>query len=291
MARNTRTEHEVTRGSLTMVWQPCYRCCGSKVFSCWLHIADGVCFNCGGLGGKYASKAKLEKAAARAAKRSAKKQAEHEAAMVALRAEVEARVAARPELARVLAMAAKVEEVEVEDRDGYVSFELACPELGGRTHRDLQILTELANKLQGARGLTEKQTELALKLSVPATCGRCGETGHTERTCSERGRVKAGRQVVEGVVVSEKWQHGPFGGGQMKCLVALDCGAKLWGSKPKTTVVDEECCAGYTYVRYGRGSRVRFTATVETGSDPHFGFYKRPTKLEVLELVEQKDED
>lgn len=75
-----------------------------------------------------------------------------------------------------------------------------------------------------------------------------------------------GRLLVEGTIASTKEVSGPFGI-STKCLVVADAGWKVWGSLPAG-------CA--------KGDKVRFTATIETKGDPLFGFYKRPTKVEVL---------
>jgi hypothetical protein len=59
----------------------------------------------------------------------------------------------------------------------------------------------------------------------------------------------------------------------MKMLVVTDTGWKVWGTMPAALDVD-------------RGARVRFTATVKpSDDDPHFGFFSRPTKAQVLTPV------
>lgn len=80
--------------------------------------------------------------------------------------------------------------------------------------------------------------------------------------------VPTGRIVVEGVVLSTKLVESDYGV-TLKMLVEGD-GWKVWGTRPRSIEVE-------------RGSRVRFTATVEASrEDASFGFYSRPTKAEIL---------
>ena len=70
-------------------------------------------------------------------------------------------------------------------------------------------------------------------------------------------------------MLSTKWVENGFGG-SLKMLVQHEDGWKVWGSVPSSIDVD-------------KGSRVRFTATVEQSNDDAlFGFFKRPAKAEVL---------
>lgn len=84
--------------------------------------------------------------------------------------------------------------------------------------------------------------------------------------------VPEGRQVVEAEVLKVKDEEdtfSPYGGTVWKMLVQAD-GFRLYGSVPSSLVGSIE-----------RGSRVRFTATLQP-KETGFGFYKRPTKAEVL---------
>jgi len=82
--------------------------------------------------------------------------------------------------------------------------------------------------------------------------------------------LSAGRQEIEGVVVSRKAVNSEWGV-SYKMLVKLDSGQRVYGTEPSSLQV-------------GPGSRVRFTATVTPATDePSFGFYSRPTKAEALE--------
>lgn len=85
----------------------------------------------------------------------------------------------------------------------------------------------------------------------------------------ERGAtVTAGRQVIEGEVTTTRWDTNDYGTVQKMRVVNGDLA--YWGSVPSSIEVE-------------KGTRVRFTATVEpSNDDPSFGFFKRPAKAEVL---------
>jgi hypothetical protein len=79
-----------------------------------------------------------------------------------------------------------------------------------------------------------------------------------------------GRVMVKGEVVSTRVQDSDFGS-ILKMLVKDDTGYKVWGTVPSALNVE-------------RGSRVKFTATIEVSKDdPKFGFFKRPTQAQILE--------
>ncbi len=80
-----------------------------------------------------------------------------------------------------------------------------------------------------------------------------------------------GRIVINGIVLAFKLQSSQFGD-TLKMLVQDDRGFRVWGSVPKS-LDDAE-----------RESRITFTATVTASDrDAKFGFFKRPTKAEILE--------
>lgn len=85
--------------------------------------------------------------------------------------------------------------------------------------------------------------------------------------------VEEGRVVITGEVLAFKWQSSEYGD-TLKMLVQDDRGFRVWGSVPKS-LDDAE-----------RNSRVSFTATVQKSNrDSKFGFFKRPSKAEVLEVA------
>ena len=81
--------------------------------------------------------------------------------------------------------------------------------------------------------------------------------------------LPTGRVEVTGEVVSVKEKLDRYGS-SLKMLVKGD-GWKVWGTVTKSLG------------RVSRGQRVEFTATIEESSDdPHFGFFKRPAKAEII---------
>jgi hypothetical protein len=290
---NTR-EHTITRDGTEYTWIVCHKCLGSKVFSCWQHIFEGKCFTCEGRGGWYKSAAELAKKAKRqaaAAKRAAKKA---EAARAKLAAKLGVTLEAKPELKRVLELAAGIDGDSAEDLE---RRDWSHPELGGRTDRDLRTLYDLACKLTQKGTLTEKQAAFALTLATPATCERCGEQGHNTRECPKRAEVEAGRQVITGRLVSEREEAPfvPWGSSTTKCLIACDDGRKFWGTKPTVKIKcepDHPLALDYDYVAVKLGALVTFKATVErSNDDPHFGTFKRPTAGAIVEQGPEPEAD
>jgi hypothetical protein len=107
--------------------------------------------------------------------------------------------------------------------------------------------------------------------------------------------VVEGRGQIEGQIISVKWQDNDFGG-RVVMTVKDDRGFLVWGTVPRPLVDDLDRLSydpkahGYetpaaTYAEFVRKNevRVRFTATVEKSDrDESFGFFKRPTKTEVI---------
>jgi hypothetical protein len=115
---------------------------------------------------------------------------------------------------------------------------------------------DLAAKLQEWGSLSEKQ--------VAAVCDRAQQLLNSAPCIS-------GREQITGKVLKIKWQDSQYGG-QLKCLIADDRGFKVWGTVPRAIDNAEQ------------GDRVTFVATVEPSQDDEsFGFYKRPSKAEILD--------
>jgi hypothetical protein len=83
----------------------------------------------------------------------------------------------------------------------------------------------------------------------------------------------AGRAEIEGTIVSASWRETDFGM-SLKIVVRHADGWRVWGSAPASLGSDEAALIG---------RRVRFSAAVDRSADkPSFGFFKRPTKAELL---------
>jgi hypothetical protein len=222
----------VDAGSATLKHN-CGKCGGTgRVWATW--VANGVCFRCGGTGGRTETATKAisrQQARTSAAARKQRKADEEKAARERKAAEF---LASRPELKAAL-------ETDLEDA------------------RKQAILDDMYNRLKRWGDLSEKQVAYAIKLA-------------TQQPDPPAGDVPTGRVDVEGAVLTVKVQDGYYGS-QIKMLVKLDNGAKLWGTCP--AAIDPE-----------RGDRVAFTATCKAkDGERSFGYYSRPTKARILEEV------
>ncbi len=142
------------------------------------------------------------------------------------------------------------------------------------------IIEDIALKLPRYGSLTRGQEDLVRKIAAeePARLVRKAAAIKREEALAEAPELTEGRYTVEGLVISTKWKDG-FGYGEMtlKMLVELDDLNRVWGTVPRS-ILDTVEAAEF------RTLRVRFDAAVERSDDDiHFGFYKRPTKAEVLD--------
>ena len=108
-----------------------------------------------------------------------------------------------------------------------------------------------------------------------------------EQVKAEALPVPLGKVIIEGQVAKIKTIYNDYGSTD-KMRVVSDDGWAVWGSIPKsisgTLVEDEDHWNGcYFENAVEVGDRVRFVATIEASDDPAFGFFKRPTKAEIIE--------
>lgn len=141
-----------------------------------------------------------------------------------------------------------------------------------RTGWETSTLADIWHKVERYGDVSEKQVAFVESLVARLTTAeeRLVEREAKAAAAQAAGvEVPTGRIVVEGEVVSTRWDTNNYGTVQ-KMLVQNAAGWKVWGSVPSSIEVD-------------KGSRVRFTATVERSNDDAlFGFFKRPNKAEVL---------
>lgn len=137
----------------------------------------------------------------------------------------------------------------------------------------------LARQLRNKGELSEAQVE-----AIKKTIARNAEfAARKAEEAKDAGPFRSGKRTVEGVIVSSKWQDSQYGGA-MKMLIKEDDGNKVWGTMPEL-IVSYVLARPISYDDI-RGMRVRFNASVEQSrNDEHFGFYKRPTKPEILQEV------
>ena len=137
---------------------------------------------------------------------------------------------------------------------------------------DHYIVKDIERKLWQYGDLSDKQVELVFKIARE----------HEERLLAQAARaaqldaapvLAEGRYTIEGRVVSTKTQESIYGT-QYKMLVQMEDGNRVWGTVP-SVIWDIEA-----------GSMVKFDAAVErSNDDDHFGFYKRPTKVQDMEAT------
>ena len=89
--------------------------------------------------------------------------------------------------------------------------------------------------------------------------------------------VTEDRIQFEGKIIKTKWQDNDFGG-SLKMIFEDTRGFKLWGSVPSKIE--------NTYPTDMQGLKIKFSATVQlSDNDKCFGYFKRPTKVEVMQGV------
>jgi hypothetical protein len=237
--------------------ESCSRCGGTGYY------CRGVCFLCGGSKVNARQiRTDADGVAAREARRAraaAKREAANLAALQAAQARVDKFRESYPTLTSWLASITAL--VEDSERRQYHP-----------------ILRDLADKAQRAP-LSERQIELANKLL----------TEHNERAAklATVAPWAAGRQVVEGRIVSSKWKESDYGRTNKLVVetaegrrIYVTAPSPIWVSENEPNVLGEQ---GHEHGRCAIGDRLRFTVKVEpTTDDPTFAFGSRPTKGEIL---------
>lgn len=168
--------------------------------------------------------------------------------------------AGREALKRAEALQAWIDEDPTRQTD-VIDWMLAHPEDG--------FYQDLLAKMRKYGPLSERQ-EAAVRKGPEREAKRLAALAAD----AAAGPVPEGRLVLEGEVLSTKWQDSDYGG-SLKMVVRLDNGSRVWGSVPSSMQAMEQ--------PLDRGDRVQFTATVEASrDDASFGYYKRPSKASRL---------
>ena len=134
-----------------------------------------------------------------------------------------------------------------------------------------RTVADIVSKLVRYGSISEKQQSF-LRSLLEKIAQRPAREAQRAAESEAAAPCPTGRVVVEGEVLTVKAQDGyAYGSTVLKVLVKADAGWKVWGTLPASI-------EGAV-----RGSRVRFVAAVEpSNDDPKFGFFKRPTKAELL---------
>lgn len=143
------------------------------------------------------------------------------------------------------------------------------------------FVVDVANKLHKYGSLSERQTAAIQKIMERAAEREVEREAENLIDIPET--FLEGRHKITGQVVSYKWKDdGPFS--RYVMTVKDDRGFKVWGTAPTGLVpeidLDTSEATGDPH------PRVSFYATIKVSDrDKTFGFFKRPTKSEVLETV------
>ena len=144
-------------------------------------------------------------------------------------------------------------------------YEMEFP-TGGFPGYEESTIRDIVSKLVKYGDISEK-AERYLHVLVKKIASRAERAATRAAEAEAAAPCPTGRIEVTGTVVALKVVDG-FYGPSTKMLVKAESGFKVWGTRT---------------ANFEKGDKVRFTATVEPSKDdPKFGFFKRPTKGEVL---------
>lgn len=154
------------------------------------------------------------------------------------------------------------------------------------------IVYDILHKGRRYGSISERQADLVKKIAREHR-ERQAQRAEKEAELGPVEDVPEGRVEITGIVISHKWQENDYGDVH-KMLVESENGRwRVWGTVPAKIEVDRysydegrPVATGHTL----KGSRVRFSANVEASKDDStFGFYKRPTKPELLEPGKEEE--
>lgn len=163
-----------------------------------------------------------------------------------------------------------------------------------KTNYDFHFfLIDLRHKLIRNGELSEKQTaavEKAIENQKRFDAQRAQERANEPEPAPVP--VTENRIQITGKILSIKWKPGYMPGQEVaKMLVLDDRGFKVWGTRPDSLLVrvdnpDQGWIVqdGFHHRSAEKGDRVTFQAQVTVSEDDEtFGFFKRPTKAEVID--------
>jgi len=142
-------------------------------------------------------------------------------------------------------------------------------------HCDHKVSRDLRRSAIRWAGLTEPQEQLALKIAA-----QCAAQAADQDKAIQAPITEGKRQEVMGTVVGVKTVHGDYGSTiKMTVRVEDDQGRwwLAWGTAPDALLSALHDARGQL-----RGSVVAFTAAFTQGSEPHFTFFRRPTKARLM---------
>jgi len=141
-----------------------------------------------------------------------------------------------------------------------------------------RVASDLLEKLRRYGSLSDKQVSFLIGIHQRDVANRASATA----------TAPTGRASVEGTILSVKEGEvqGKYKTFRFKILVDIGGGVRVWGSAKGEW--NYHAILGRTptgdAVEPQKGQRVKFTATFEPSEkDPLFGFFKRPSKWEIVE--------
>ncbi len=145
-----------------------------------------------------------------------------------------------------------------------------------------KITDDLSANLAKWGTLSERQIELAFKLYSETFAPAKREERNTAAPVGPR-------RTVRGRVISTKLHEGYMGRKQLRMTVKVETIGPdanyvwlCWGTVPSEI-------EGFKFGTGLRGAEIEFTASLEAGNDPHFAFFKRPTKARIIEAAPSEE--
>jgi hypothetical protein len=150
-------------------------------------------------------------------------------------------------------------------RAGMREVLVAHPGLGRALRLDHRITRDIRARFIEFGTLSPKQVDLVHKLVRDAA-------EKAREDAEPQVEAPTGRLTVRGTVLGTRYDENGFYGPTTKMLVKVTTEAgswKAWGTVPRALLTGGEL----------KGSEIEFTAAFERSDrDPHFAFYRRPTK-------------
>lgn len=141
-----------------------------------------------------------------------------------------------------------------------------------------RVASDLLEKLRRYGSLSDKQVSFLIGIHQRDLANRASATA----------TAPTGRASVEGTILSVKTSQaqGKYGKFKFAVLVDIGGGVKVWGKAKGEW--SHHAILGATPIGDApfqkKGDKVKFTATFEPSQkDPLFGFFKRPSKWEIVE--------
>jgi hypothetical protein len=251
--RNANLSPIINAEGVTLLPVICGRCSGSGYWCLGHHNQNGICFGCKGKG-----TVGYETQADRDAREAEEKRQweEKKAKLAKIQAKAEKALAADPELAK-----------------------------GFRVNNE--AVASIHNKFMASGGrITEAQRDLVLKIADQEAKRDAKKAQWAAEEADRRANLtelEAGRQVIEGEIITLKEKKDFRGNWQVKILIQTTNGNRVFGTLPRALEFEPGPHGGEVAINVQtlRGKRIRLTATVEP-KEIGFGFYKRPAKAELL---------